>query len=376
MKETLKSYYFDCPDIEKTAEYYEKKLLMEREPMIGHAKNCIVLRFGYYRIYLRSGRQKTVRELSGCGHDAYFVTGGQKDLYEKFRNAGADFYRPIHFTAFGGLEFTVRDVDGRDLVFGREMVPASPIEWPHFPPKRKPVEGEKPAEVISSSEKLTIEQQFRSREVENKKNLFAFGRYPQSPEDEVDVWGYPKKSAEMQPIWWRVLRDEGGKRLLIADHVLFTMPYDLPVENAAAKYVLSWEQSTLRRMLNEDFLEMAFSKEERERIVATRQEQESKVKGDRYYVEDKVFVLSAKEAKAMFVDDIDRIARETAFLKSAREPQKKTGDGQLSRWWLRTHSPAGRKVGTVSEEGVIELELPPTYLSGGVRPCIWIWKKK
>ena len=370
MKETLKSYYFDCEDIEKTAEYYEKKLFMEREPMVGH-RNCIVLRFGYYRIYLRQGFQHTVRELSGCGHDAYFVTGGQKDLYEKFRNAGADFYRPIHFTAFGGMEFTVRDNDGRDLVFGREMVPASPLEWPHFPPKRKPEEKE----VVPSDEKKTLAERFREKELQNKKNLIAFGRYPQGTEDGVDVWGVPKKHSEMQRIWWRIVKEEGGKWLLVAERVLFSMPFHEEPDTESGSGVLSWEQSMLRRFLNEDFLETAFSREERDRIVVNRLEPEGRGRTERHFTEDRVFVPSAKEAGEYFSDNLDRMARETDFL-AALHGAVRTGSGEPFRWWLRTCSANGRKVGTVSEEGVIELEFEPSFNGAGVRPAIWIWKKK
>lgn len=372
MKETLTAYYFDCEDIEKTAEYYEKKLFMEREPMVGHGKNCIVLRFGYYRIYLRHGFQHTVREMSGCGHDAYFVTGGQKDLYEKFRNAGADFYSPIHFTAFGGMEFTVRDIDGRDLVFGREMVPNSPLEWPHFPPKREKSEK---SSVVPSGEKKNLSELFRERELLLKKSLVAFGRYPQSAEDKLDVWGVPKKSSEMQRIWWRIAKEEGGKWLLVSERVLFTMPFSEGGESENGRFVLSWEQSMLRRMLNEEFLETAFSKEERERIVVTRQEPEGRSKTDRHFAEDRVFVLSAKETKEFFADDVDRMARETDFLAKVKNPQKPEDAGP-ARWWLRSHSVNGKKIGTVSEEGVIELEFAPSFNGAGVRPALWVWKKK
>lgn len=68
------------------------------------------------------------------------------------------------------------------------------------------------------------------------------------------------------PVKWRILRREDGRIYLLSAKSL-----DCRIFNESSRHV-SWENSSLRRFLNEEFYHSAFSHEERKRILACRNE--------------------------------------------------------------------------------------------------------
>jgi catechol 2,3-dioxygenase-like lactoylglutathione lyase family enzyme len=125
MKEKLLSSHcvFPVPDIERTAEYYERVLgfrvvryLEAKEPHV-----CLYRDATEIILTLTNGRKaSTNRELYGYGYDAYFIAENQKNLEEEFRSAGADIVRPLSLTDYRNREFVVEDIDGRWLGFGKK----------------------------------------------------------------------------------------------------------------------------------------------------------------------------------------------------------------------------------------------------------------
>lgn len=122
---------------------------------------------------------------------------------------------------------------------------------------------------------------------------------PRVSEEDNAVWDciyfgnyYQKNSSKKEPIKWRVLSVEGDQALILADKVLDCQPYNKTKGN------VTWEDCTLRKWLNNDFLNAAFTKEEKEAVKTTTVvdnpapqfgiNQESRT-------EDKLFLLSRED---------------------------------------------------------------------------------
>ena len=175
-----------------------------------------------------------------------------------------------------------------------------------------------------------------------------------------------------EEISWIVLAVEGEKALLLSEKGLDVKPF----HNTFAE--VNWGISSIRKWLNTDFIEEAFSKEEEDMIEI------SSVLADRnpFYkgtepgenTEDKVFLLSFQEVERYFPDEQARKIKPTEFAISngaAIDTQSK-----CSRWWLR--SPGNGSVFTafVGESG--KIGHGTTYVMNAcnpftcVRPAMWI----
>ena len=156
-------------------------------------------------------------------------------------------------------------------------------------------------------------------------------------------------------IKWKVLEVKDDRALIISKGILREMVFDEKPEDS--NYVPLWENSILRKWLNEDFLNSYFTDEEKKRVLVTNNPNNNLTKYDKSVVEahatdDKVFLLSKDEAASYFPKDEDRCC-----------------EGCL--WLLRTTNPyfavaVGYK-GEISENNNCQ---PDDYC--GIRPAMWI----
>ena len=227
---------------------------------------------------------------------------------------------------------------------------------------------------------------FQDEEI-RKGDVITFGRYEQ---DDVSLNG-------KEPIEWKILEidEEKGEVLLISAACLDCRPYHVdPGDPGAAKEV-TWEDSSIRRWLNNDmeggFLGDAFSERDRERIC------ESVVPADENghfgdadagaETEDRVFLLSEAEAMKYFSGRKERRASATAWAAAAQK-KKPSEDEEVTEkdeeywidttdttgdsfWWLRTPGEDNTFAECVGAEGAI---VQTGYLVNqqyfGVRPAI------
>src|SRR5574344_486799 len=77
-----------------------------------------------------------------------------------------------------------------------------------------------------------------------------------------NYWQTNDKNKEI--IRWKVLAKENGKILLISKYALDCKPYHKNSCN------VTWEECTLRKWLNSEFINNAFSEEEQQIIVLTK----------------------------------------------------------------------------------------------------------
>ncbi|MBQ7501608.1 hypothetical protein IJT93_02685 [bacterium] len=139
---------------------------------------------------------------------------------------------------------------------------------------------------------------------------FEFGSYPQG------------SNGEVMPITWRVL-DRGSESVLaISEYVLDAQPYHKKCCG------ITWNKSSLRGWINNDFIAKAFTCAERSLIKTSKLSNNAGPS-----TEDRLFVLSEDEAEDLFADDADRKAKPTDYVAAI---YKKAGDTDSSAdeaWW-------------------------------------------
>lgn len=179
--------------------------------------------------------------------------------------------------------------------------------------------------------------------------------------DRVEFGQYPQgRKGEVLPLIWRVLAVENGHALLITDRLIDHARFN--------KYFarVVWEYSSLRRWLNNDFMDKAFNAGEQARI-ATALNQNDRIPHIRYYkdgpTQDRIFLLSKEEVRRYFPSDEDRTAYTTDY----------AGKG-ADAWWLRSSgTPSYLWISLVNRQGgVNETGTLAYFKRAGLRPALWL----
>ena len=172
---------------------------------------------------------------------------------------------------------------------------------------------------------------------------------------------YQENCTEKTPIEWRVLKKSDSKALLISRYCLDRRQYHHEWTD------ITWENSDLRKWLNEDFLQSAFSKEEQKKIAVTKiaNEGNSKYGTDGGNItEDRIFCLSIEEAKNLFESDE---VRKCGFVP------KWWKFADSCWWWLRSPGLDQDNAALVLEDGVISLNgSNVSQSSQALRPALWV----
>ncbi|SCW49867.1 hypothetical protein SAMN02910456_01457 [Ruminococcaceae bacterium YRB3002] len=159
-----------------------------------------------------------------------------------------------------------------------------------------------------------------------------------------------------EPIEWIKLSEEDGKVLLMSRYILDYQAYN----NDYAE--VTWETCSLRKWLNEDFLNAAFNASEQEQILTVINSTPDNVTawGTSYGgndTEDKIFLLSSEEAAALFANDDARAV------------------GDCDWWWLRSPGYIQVRAAVVLTIGEIFTKghvVNFNYHDHGVRPVLWL----
>ena len=188
---------------------------------------------------------------------------------------------------------------------------------------------------------------------------------------------WQRNRTEKIPLEWIVLDETDDAYLLITkysiDASIFAHNHDYT----------TWANSLVRKILNKEFYDNAFSEDEKAQIVLTKvmadlNPQYKQInQGKNAY--DYVFLLSILEAEKYFKSNNERIATATEYAKMGADPIKWVGAYTspfgATCWRLRTmginnySSCSVRANGSISYEG--DILYSPHY---AIRPCIWIRK--
>ena len=163
----------------------------------------------------------------------------------------------------------------------------------------------------------------------SKGDSFYFGSYEQDN----------RKSNGKEPIEWQVLEKKGSKVLLLSKYGIDIQPYNH--EDDDVTWGVKWNECSLRKWLNREFVKNTFSSSDRAMIRTTfvSPDKNPEYNDSEYYdsdpgkgTKDKVFLLSTKEAMRYFGNK-SVIDFNTEYAKARAKEQY--GEDELS-WWLRT----------------------------------------
>ena len=182
-----------------------------------------------------------------------------------------------------------------------------------------------------------------------------FGTYEQD-----SIWD-DKTTREKDPIRWIVLEKQDDRILVVSSLILDIHSYDESYSD-----VVTWEKCSLRRWLNNTFINNAFNATERKLIL------EAEVPADKHpdcdtdpgnATTDQIFLLSASEYLKYFT--YDGISRFSDYADSMRE------DRRYQTWWLRTPGEDGQAK-VFCDDGRMFVGYGYYDPDGGVRPAMWL----
>jgi hypothetical protein len=175
-----------------------------------------------------------------------------------------------------------------------------------------------------------------------------------------NYWQTDDKNKEA--IEWEVLAKENGKALLISKYALDCKPYN---QNNCK---ITWEECTLRKWINSDFINNAFSEEEQQIIALTKND----TNGSRT-TEDKVFLLSIEEANKY----LTRETRKCTPTPYAKLHNAWSSGDNFCYWWLRSPSDIqGNAAIVYYGGGVRNIGFSVLNAYGAVRVAMWVDSSK
>ena len=171
-----------------------------------------------------------------------------------------------------------------------------------------------------------------------------------------------------ESIEWLVIEKQDNRVLVISKYALDCKPFN------ESRTAVTWETCTLRRWLNEEFFNAAFSTEE-QAIIQT-----ATVSGGentRYNsnagndTEDRVYILSVSETEQYLVKFGAMQCKATTYTEE-QGAYVKVSDN-CCWWWLRSPGNTQYKAVRIGSGGTIEFAGDDVdYLYNAVRPAMWI----
>ncbi len=202
------------------------------------------------------------------------------------------------------------------------------------------------------------------------RDTITFGSYWQ---EDTNGDGVADEKDDKQPISWQVLSVDGNDVFLLADKVLDCQPYNTEYTS------VTWETCSLRKWLNEDFCQAAFSEAEQAAIAETavinedNPEYETEGGAD---TKDKVILLSLSEvadptygfhSDRSYCDQA-RIGKATSYAE-AKDIEINGEKGCY--WWLRSPGSNGNIATDIRSDGYVNLHGRYVHDSDyGVRPAV------
>lgn len=201
-------------------------------------------------------------------------------------------------------------------------------------------------------------------------NVVTFGTYPQT-----------KEGKDKTPIEWIVLDyDAASNRVLLLSRCgLDTKPYNTSVTS------VTWETCTLRRWLNSEFLNKAFSETEQSAILISsvdnsfNQGYEKWSTDGENSTQDQIFLLSYSEANRYLGIKIDGAYTKarvvlTAYAIACGALEMWTSEEyQTGRWWLRSRGGTLSRAAYVDDtaRGLLR-DCLVNEVDCTVRPALWL----
>lgn len=175
----------------------------------------------------------------------------------------------------------------------------------------------------------------------------------------------------VEDIEWTVICKENGMICLISKVGLAAKAYN---ESEGGPHNTSWEKCTLRKWLNEDFFNSAFSDEEKKSVPTV------KVINYDTNTEDKVYLLSIAEAQSAGYSMDAPEKRQTNVSAAALAAgavtytDKQNDDLTTCSWWLRSAGSDNTLAAYVHFNGSVMVSGRAAQTADrAVRPAIWVY---
>ena len=181
----------------------------------------------------------------------------------------------------------------------------------------------------------------------------------------------PMEYKVRMPIKWRILKKEGSKLLLLSEYCLDWEGFNGDALLGIWNENNSWEDSMIRKLLNEVRINEWFSESERKIIRKTHisdsiNPQNQLTSGKE--TKDKLFLLGAEE----FPDWFDR-GTSMLMVDKTKESELFIMDGGSFAWWLRTPGDEEGEWAVCWNDGCIDLHGEQSHADEiCIRPAMWI----
>ncbi|MCL2719043.1 MAG: DUF6273 domain-containing protein [Lachnospiraceae bacterium] len=156
---------------------------------------------------------------------------------------------------------------------------------------------------------------------------------------------------------WLVLDIKDGKALLLSEKILENKKYHPPGG------AVTWEESEIRKYLNELYYETTFTARERNKIaenyITNSVNPQWDTEGGSKTV-DKIFLLSISEVEHYF--DLGR-----------ERSAKCRNTGKYNLWWLRSPGELANYAALVHRGGYISVHGQSVCSTAGIRPALWVY---
>ncbi|MCL2397421.1 MAG: DUF6273 domain-containing protein [Defluviitaleaceae bacterium] len=183
-----------------------------------------------------------------------------------------------------------------------------------------------------------------------------------TPGDTIDFGGHE----------WLVLDINGGNALIISEAIIEHRAYNYSFTST------TWEESSLRRWLNDDFYHR-FAADERRRISETHIANDNPWfdAGSTNATTDKIFLLSIDEIVRYFGDSGELGSKPDGrwWFSDPYDYARMAYDvnGNVSWWWSRSSGNHDNLAAFVfTNGGIYMLGTAVSDTSGGVRPALWL----
>lgn len=220
----------------------------------------------------------------------------------------------------------------------------------------KEVDGYKDSSKVKDSiVKTYMAEKFGSAKVGD---YITFGVYEQDNDEENG-----KEDVE-----WLVLATDGNRKLLISKYGLDCKPYNVGYER------ITWEKCTLRKWLNKEFINDAFTEIEQEMIPVVTVTADTNPEYDTNpgnITLNKIFLLSIVEANEYFGSDAERQCEATAYAEE--QGVFAYYNNMNSPWWLRSPGSHQDDAARVDSGGnVYKYGKYVDFDGNAVRPALWV----
>ncbi len=175
-------------------------------------------------------------------------------------------------------------------------------------------------------------------------------------------------------IVWIVVDKQDESVLLVSKYVIASKEYHNSYQE------ITWSECNLRKLLNEDFLDMVFSKYEKEKILTTDINTTENVEfgtAGGVDTEDRIFILSAEEVALYFPENDARCL--TWAPEGGQEELNVTNEKSENQidnncwWWVRNMGETPKQAVVIDAKGEFSYKgRHITTASGGVRPAMWV----